>query len=151
MIPALVRAHLPAAPAANDPRIRQGTLSSVPPATAKKAALAAEATGQNFYSLTSIEECKNRARKILQIGTALNKWGPRLGSGAPIGCVPVVRSRRDRTMGSSILASLSEAGGNDPLRAMSKPLPPRSQRSADRVCSERNPHLYLEQVNCRNI
>jgi hypothetical protein len=44
-------------------------------------------------------------------------------------------------MGSSILASLSEAGGNDPCGLVSKPLPSRSLDPADRV--ERNPHRYL--------
>src|ERR1700758_3935022 len=43
------------------------------------------------------------------------KRGSRLGSRAPKGRVPLIRPRRDRIMGSSILASLSEAGGNDPL------------------------------------
>ncbi len=66
-----------------------------------------------------------------------NRRGSRLGSGAPIGRVPVTRPRRDRVMGSSILASLSEAGGNDPRGLVSKPLPPHSLDLADRV--ERNP------------
>src|SRR5215469_8012112 len=41
-------------------------------------------------------------------------------------CVPLIRPRRDRIMGSPILASLSEAGGNDPFLPMSGPLPPHS-------------------------
>src|ERR1700677_1518880 len=44
----------------------------------------------------------------------------------------LVRSRRDRTMGSSILASLSEAGGNDSRHPMNGPLPPHSLDDADR-------------------
>jgi hypothetical protein len=47
-------------------------------------------------------------------------------------------------MGSSILASLSEAGGNDPSGLVSKPLPSHSLDPADRV--ERNPHRYLLQA-----
>src|ERR1700675_4720087 len=70
-------------------------------------------------------------------GGTEKRRGPRLGSGARIGCVPVTRSRRDRVMGSSILASLSEAGGNDPFDLVSKPLPSHSLDPADRV--ERNP------------
>src|SRR5437899_4876127 len=47
------------------------------------------------------------------------------------GCTPIpaVSSRR---VGSSILASLSEAGGDALLRLASKPLPPRSPSSAKR-------------------
>jgi len=67
-----------------------------------------------------------------------------LGSGAPIGRVPVTRPRRDRVMGSSILASLSEAGGNDPHGVVSKPLPPHSLRPADRV--ERDPRPFSLQT-----
>jgi hypothetical protein len=77
-----------------------------------------------------------------------NRRGPRLGSGAPIGCVPVTRPRRDRVMGSSILASLSEAGGNDPRGLVSKPLPPHSLDPADRV--ERNPRPLSMQTNGPN-
>ena len=54
----------------------------------------------------------------------VEKRGPRLGSGAPKGRVPVTRPRRDRIMGSSILASLSEAGGNDPYPPMTGPFLP---------------------------
>ena len=49
-------------------------------------------------------------------------------------------------MGSSILASLSEAGGNNPHRVVSKPLPPHSLRSADRFRSERDPQPRIEQA-----
>ena len=42
----------------------------------------------------------------------------------------------DRGVGSSILASLSEAGGNDQHSSLSKPLPPRS-RTCDSRLSER--------------
>src|SRR5882762_11674312 len=44
----------------------------------------------------------------------------------------VCRSFFDRRVGSSILASLSEAGGNDRHRSWSKPLPPRSKTREDR-------------------
>jgi hypothetical protein len=44
-------------------------------------------------------------------------------------------------MGSSILASLSEAGGNDPFLPMSGPLPPHSP--VGRIVLERDPLLSL--------
>ena len=66
------------------------------------------------------------------------KEGPLLGIKGPKGRVPLARPRRDRTMGSSILASLSEAGGNDPCHPVNGPLPPQLPDGADRV--ERNPH-----------
>src|SRR5215469_7956336 len=40
-------------------------------------------------------------------------------------------------MGSSILASLSEAGGNDPQHRMTGPLPPRPPHGADRSQTSR--------------
>src|SRR5579863_10566961 len=46
----------------------------------------------------------------------------------------VSRSFFDRGVGSSILASLSEAGGNDQHSSLSKPLPPHS-----RTCESRLP------------
>jgi hypothetical protein len=39
----------------------------------------------------------------------------------------------DQCVGSSILASLSEAGGNDQHSSLSKPLPPRSQTCESRL------------------
>ena len=45
----------------------------------------------------------------------------------------VSRSFFDRGVGSSILASLSEAGGNDQHSSLSKPLPPRSQTCDSRL------------------
>ena len=68
--------------------------------------------------------------RLLRAG---KKVGPPLGIGSPKGRAPVTRPRRDRAMGSSILASLSEAGGNNPLHPVNGPLPPRSPDSADRV------------------
>src|ERR1700729_3756321 len=65
------------------------------------------------------------------------KRGSRLGSRAPKGRVPLIRPRRDRIMGSSILASLSEAGGNDPFLPMSGPLP--SHSPVGRIVLERDP------------
>ena len=47
----------------------------------------------------------DRARK--------KKRGPRLGSGAPEGAFQLLASFSHQRVGSSILASLSEAGGND--------------------------------------
>jgi hypothetical protein len=64
-----------------------------------------------------------------------------LGSRAPKGRVPLIRPRRDRIMGSSILASLSEAGGNDPFLPMSGPLPPHSP--VGRIVLERDPRFHL--------
>src|ERR1700693_2859766 len=61
------------------------------------------------------------------------KRGPRLGTGTPKGRAPLIRPRRDRIMGSSILASLSEAGGNDPCHPANGPLPPQLLGGADRV------------------
>src|ERR1700747_193961 len=69
------------------------------------------------------------------------KKGSCLGERAPKGRVPLIRPRRDRIMGSSILASLSEAGGNDPFLPMSGPLPPHSP--VGRIVWERDPLLTL--------
>jgi hypothetical protein len=69
-----------------------------------------------------------------------------LGSGAPKGRVSLIRPRRDRIMGSSILASLSEAGGNDPCHQMNGPLPPHSPSDADRV--ETRPTPSHKHVAC---
>jgi len=57
-------------------------------------------------------------------GAGKKRGDPCLGSRVPKGCVPLARPRRDRAMGSSILASLSEAGGNDPFLPTNGPLPP---------------------------
>src|SRR6266566_10022091 len=57
--------------------------------------------------------------------------GPRLGTRAPK-THSVSRSFFDRGVGSSILASLSEAGGNDRHKSRSKPLPPCSKTREDR-------------------
>jgi hypothetical protein len=57
-----------------------------------------------------------------------------LGTRAPV-THSVSRSFFDRGVGSSILASLSEAGGNDRHLSLSKPLPPRS-RTCDSRLSE---------------
>jgi hypothetical protein len=55
------------------------------------------------------------------------KWGPRLGPGAPEGASQMPVSFSHRRVGSSILASLSEAGGQRSTQIASKPLPPRLQ------------------------
>jgi hypothetical protein len=75
-----------------------------------------------------------------------NEGGSSLGSRAPKGRVPLIRPRRDRIMGSSILASLSEAGGNDPFHLVSGPLPPHILDVADRVGTR--PTLPLVQLDC---
>jgi len=64
--------------------------------------------------------------------TRSKKWGPRLGPGAPEGAFQLPMSFSHRRVGSSILASLSEAGGNDPRKVSSKPLPPRPTLCANR-------------------
>ena len=74
------------------------------------------------------------------------KRGSRLGSGTPKGRVPLIRPRRDRIMGSSILASLSEAGGNDPVHPASRPLPPHLPDVADRVGTR--PTHPVMQLDC---
>ena len=99
----------------------------------------AAAARQEWSALKNIE-----ARRQFESGknTAVKKrGGSRLGSGAPKGRVPLIRPRRDRTMGSSILASLSEAGGNDPFHPVNGPLPPHSPDGADRVGTRPTPSL----------
>jgi len=78
-----------------------------------------------------------------------NEEGPRLGSEALKGRVPVIRPRRDRIMGSSILASLSEAGGNDPFHSVPGPLPPHVLNGADRVGTRPTP--VPMQVRCLSL
>jgi hypothetical protein len=52
-------------------------------------------------------------------------------------------------MGSSILASLSEAGGNDPFLPISGPLPPHGPVGADRVGTRpTHGHMQLGGPNC---
>ena len=53
--------------------------------------------------------------------------GPPLGTGSPEGAFQMPMSFSHLRVGSSILASLSEAGGNDSQEPASKPLPPRLQ------------------------
>src|SRR5271156_1764859 len=78
-----------------------------------------------------------------------NEGGSSLGSRAPKGRVPLIRPRRDRIMGSSILASLSEAGGNDPFLPISGPLPPHGPVGADRVGTRpTHGHMQLGGPNC---
>src|SRR5580704_15936875 len=61
----------------------------------------------------------------------------------------LIRPRRDRIMGSSILASLSEAGGNDSFFPVSGPLPPHELVGADRV-GTRPTQSYM-QLACPNM
>src|SRR5579863_2265978 len=56
----------------------------------------------------------------------------------------VSRSFFDRGVGSSILASLSEAGGNDQHSSLSKPLPPRSQTCVSRLSECVHDFLYVQ-------
>ncbi len=49
-------------------------------------------------------------------------------------------------MGSSILASLSEAGGNDPYHPVNGPFLP--VHLTMRTVSERDPHAEIVQVGC---
>jgi len=49
-------------------------------------------------------------------------------------------------MGSSILASLSEAGGNDPYHPVNGPFLP--VHLTMRTVSERDPHAKIVQVGC---
>jgi len=71
------------------------------------------------------------------------KMGPPLGIGSPERCISFPASFSHRSVGSSILASLSEAGGNDPRKPASKPLPPRFANSCE-PSTETHPtsHLY---------
>jgi hypothetical protein len=62
---------------------------------------------------------------VLESGVGEKKRGPRLGSGAPEGAFRSQRRFHTGCVGSSILASLSEAGGNEQSVVTSKPLPPR--------------------------
>src|SRR5450432_1376550 len=64
--------------------------------------------------------------EIIQTSSTTKKVGLPLGTGSPERRVPLSVSFSHRRVGSSILASLSEAGGNDLQKMMSKPLPPRS-------------------------
>ncbi len=59
----------------------------------------------------------HRARK--------EKGAPAWNRGAPEGAFQLLASFSHQRVGSSILASLSEAGGNDLQKVTSKPLPPR--------------------------
>ncbi len=86
------------------------------------------------------------ADRIEQSRLQKNEGGSSLGSRAPKGRVPLIRPRRDRIMGSSILASLSEAGGNDPFHLVSRPLPPHLLDVADRVGTRPTP--LLVQLDC---
>ena len=55
-----------------------------------------------------------------------------MGSGALEGAFQLLASFSHQRVGSSILASLSEAGGNDLQKVTSKPLPPRLSLSTSR-------------------
>src|ERR1700681_1318295 len=56
----------------------------------------------------------------------------------------------DRGVGSSILASLSEAGGNDQHSSLSKPLPPRSQTCESRLSEYVHVFLIVHAV-CQSV
>src|SRR6266403_2000135 len=84
------------------------------------------------------------AEKLLIRGAALRqkKWGSRLGPGAPRRRVPLSVSFSHRRVGSSSLASLSEAGGNDLQKMASKPLPPHSPPFTSRHVKRAYPRRY---------
>jgi hypothetical protein len=71
----------------------------------------------------------------------------------------VSRSFFGRGVGSSILASLSEAGGNDQHSSLSKPLPPRSQTCESRlsecvhvfVCCTKRANLNSRQLRKNSL
>ena len=69
--------------------------------------------------------------------------GPPLGFGSPGRRVSFPVSFSHRSVGSSILASLSEAGGNDLQRLTRKPLPPRSPFPASRQTKRTHTSLRL--------
>jgi hypothetical protein len=75
----------------------------------------------------SLVRCKPGPKRVIRYRSAAKKWGSRLGPGAPRRRVPLSVSFSHRRVGSSILASLSEAGGNELQKMASKPLPPRSR------------------------
>ena len=58
----------------------------------------------------------------IQLG-GQKKMGPSLGIESPGRCVSFPASFSHRSVGSSILASLSEAGGNDPQNRQASPFP----------------------------
>ena len=72
-----------------------------------------------------------------------------MGSGAPKAAFHWLRSRRNRAMGSSILASLSEAGGNDPYHPVNGPFLP--VHLTMRTVSERDPQTHLVQLGCPTL
>jgi hypothetical protein len=89
------------------------------------------------------------SQQIIREKRARKKEGLPLGIGSPKDRVPVIRLRRSRIMGSSILASLSEAGGNDPYHPLSGPLPPHLKNDVDRVGTR--PMPYPLQVQCPTL
>src|ERR1700688_3959421 len=84
---------------------------------------------------------KERAKKKGQ-----KRKGLLLGNKSPRKTHSVSRSFFDRGVGSSILASLSEAGGNDQHSSLSKPLPPRSQTCESRFLKCVHDSLLLHAV-----
>ena len=72
------------------------------------------------FGFAGNENCRESSAVL-----APKKEGPPLGMGAPEGAFQLLASFSHQRVGSSILASLSEAGGNDLQKVTSKPLPPR--------------------------
>jgi hypothetical protein len=94
------------------------------------------APGPHSRAAARTSEPANRLTEFQFLGNLFVEkkgGGSGLGSGASRGRVPVIRTRRDRIMGSSILASLSEAGGSDSCHQSNGSLPPHSTDGADRV------------------
>jgi hypothetical protein len=73
------------------------------------------------------------------------KLGPPLGIGGPGRRVSLPVSFSHRRVGSSILASLSEAGGNELRKVTSKPLPPRSPLFSTRHMKRAHGRLLMHE------
>ena len=90
-----------------------------------------------------IRKCAGIARSSSRRPTSNQKNGaPRLGPGAPEGASQMPVSFSHRRVGSSILASLSEAGGQRSAQIASKPLPPRLQFRVVRLLLRAHVSLY---------
>jgi hypothetical protein len=75
--------------------------------------------------------------------------GPSLGTESPGRRVPLLASFSHQRVGSSILASLSEAGGNDLQKVTSKPLPLRLSLSTSRHVERAHAFPYC--TACANV
>ena len=89
-------------------------------------ALAPEAFSQYCVEIGQNGEGGPYLTARLNTAVSYKKMRPPLGIGGLGECVSLSVSFSHRRVGSSILASLSEAGGNEFRKVASKPLPPRS-------------------------